>query len=407
MKKIIKQILHVDNYSFEKIARDYRTPLYIYSQLALEDQYLDFYNSALEATITRPMVCFALKANNNINVLKSLAKLGCGADIVSGGELKQALKAKIPANKIVFSGVGKTAEEITLALGASKDGIYSFNVESVEELKEINIISKKLNKRARISLRLNPEVLAKTHKHISTGHKTHKFGILKEDIAKAVKKKSLWTHCDLKGLSIHIGSQLTCLKATKKAVAQMCQLALDLKLDLEFLDVGGGLGVDYERKENTPSALEYMQAIQESLQKNYYTKTDKRPRIVFEPGRFIGAYCGYFLTKVLRTKKSGDCNFVIVDGGMNDFVRSSLYGAYHEITPVKARKSELMLTDIVGPICETTDCFASKRPMTKLQKDDLIVVEDVGAYGHTMSSTYNMRERVGEIFITKEGKIIS
>jgi len=407
MKKIIKQTLHIDNHSLKEIAKDYQTPLYIYSQIALEDQYLDFFNASLEASITNPMVCFALKANNNINMLKSLAKLGCGADIVSGGELKQALKAKIPANKIVFSGVGKTADEIKMALNASKEGIYSFNVESIEELEEINEISKKLGKRARISLRLNPEVLAKTHKHISTGHKTHKFGILKEDITRAVKKKNLWTHCDLKGLSIHIGSQLTCLKATKKAVAQMCHLALELNLKLDFLDVGGGLGVDYERQNDTPSAHEYMTAIGESLAKNYYTKTDKRPRIVFEPGRFISAYSGYFLTKVLRTKRSGDCNFVIVDGGMNDFVRSSLYGAYHEITPVKIRGTTKSLTDIVGPICETTDCFASKRPMTKLIKDDLIVVEDVGAYGHTMSSTYNMRKRVSEIFITKEGKIIS
>lgn len=407
MKSYVKNDLYLDNHKVSDLIKKYQTPIYIYSQSTIEEQYLNFYNAALENNIINPLVCFALKANNNIHLLKSLAKLGSGADIVSIGEMRQALKAGIKPEKIVFSGVGKTSEEIHEALSAGKKGIYSFNVESIEELYEIDSIAKKLKRIAGVSLRLNPQVQAKTHKHISTGHKTHKFGILKEDILKNFKKIKNLKNIEIKGISIHIGSQLTCLKATKKAIKEVSKLALELDHSFDFFDVGGGLGVDYEKKENTPSAHDYMKIVSETLEKNYYQKTNNRPHIVFEPGRFISASCGNFITKVLRTKTSSDCLFAIIDGGMNDFVRSSLYGAYHEIIPLKKNGTSKYITDIVGPICETTDCFATKRPMPKLQSGDLLCVEDVGAYGHTMSSTYNMRERVKEIVIARDGKILS
>lgn len=404
MKTYKKNLLQIDGHLVTDVIKKYPTPIYIYSQKTISDQFMSFYNAALDNHIINPLVCFALKANNNIHLLKALAKLGSGADIVSIGEMRQALKAKIPANKIVFSGVGKTSAEISEAL---KAGIYSFNVESIEEIFEINEIAKSLKKQARISLRLNPQVLAKTHKHISTGHKTHKFGILKEDIKKEFKKITTLSNIQVVGISIHIGSQLTCLKATKKAIKEVCKLALDLNnYPFEFFDVGGGLGVDYEKKENTPSANEYMKIVSSTIEQNYYKKSKNRPHIVFEPGRFISASCGNFITKVLRTKKSSDCLFAIIDGGMNDFVRSSLYGAYHEIIPIKKSAGQKIITDIVGPICETTDCFATKRPIQKIVKDDLLCVEDVGAYGYTMSSTYNMRQRVREIVINEDGKIL-
>lgn len=402
----VKNSLNLDGYNLNELAKKYGTPFYIYSEKTINEQFLTFLHSAEKAHIENPLICFALKSNNNLHLLKSLAKLGSGADIVSIGEMRQALQAGISPEKIVFSGVGKTSEEIKEALSVGPNGIYSFNVESIEELIEINDIAKKLKKTARVSLRLNPQVQAKTHKNISTGHKTHKFGILKEDIKKFFKAKNKYPHIKIQGLSIHIGSQLTCLKATKKAISEMCKLALELKYDFSFFDVGGGLGVDYLKTNDTPSALDYMELVSETIEKNYYQKSTNRPRVVFEPGRYISASCGHFLTKVLRTKKSSDCHFVIIDGGMNDFVRSSLYGAYHEIIPVTKKTGRKMITDIVGPICETTDCFASKREMPVLAKDDILSVEDVGAYGFTMSSTYNMRQKVREFVITTEGKIV-
>ncbi|MBK27028.1 MAG: diaminopimelate decarboxylase [Halobacteriovorax sp.] len=398
--------LHFDNIPLETIAGKVKTPFYLYSEKTLLQNYNHFLESANKAMICEPLICFALKANPNLKLLKSLAKNGAGADIVSGGELKRALDAGIKASKIVFSGVGKTKEEIIKGI---KAGIYSFNVESIEELEQINLEAKKLKKRARVAFRLNPKVHAKTHKHISTGFKTHKFGILKSDILKAVKNKKYWTHTDLVGLSMHIGSQLTCLKATKKAVKELGLLANEVNRPLEFLDVGGGLGVDYgpEEKKNFSTPYEYMSLISKELQSSFYKNYafDNQTRIVFEPGRVIAARAGAFITKVIRTKKSEDCFFAIVDGGMNDFVRTSLYGAYHEILTEKKGAGKKVKTDIVGPICETADCFGTGRSLPRLNPGDLISVGDVGAYGFSMASHYNMRELPKEIIVSSKGKL--
>lgn len=397
--------LKLDGISINNLAKKFKTPFYLYSQETLERNYVEFERAALENDIEKPLICFALKSNPNKKVVKTLARLGAGADIVSGGELTRALDCGINPQKIVFSGVGKTEDEIIQALKSHKDGIYSFNVESLEELEMINKISKTLKKKARVALRLNPQVQVKTHKHISTGFKTHKFGLLKEDILKSIKSKKYWSNTRLVGISIHIGSQLTCLKATVKAIEEMCHLSLKINTPLEFFDVGGGLGVDYEKSKDKPTPADYMKLIAKTLDKSYYRKSNNRPRIVFEPGRVISATAGHFITKVIRTKTSGDCFFAIVDGGMNDFVRTSLYGAYHEIVPATKRRRNIVKTDIVGPICETADCFGSGIELPRLDSEDVISVSDVGAYGHSMSSNYNMREKPREYFISKNGKV--
>ncbi|MFL5783614.1 MAG: diaminopimelate decarboxylase [Bacteriovoracaceae bacterium] len=385
------------------VAKKFRTPFFLYSEEVLTKNYETFYQGAVNAGLIDPLVCFAMKSNPNRELVKILAKLGSGADIVSVGELKRARECGIPASKIVFSGVGKTAEEIAYAL---KEGVYSFNVESIEELELINKLAKKSKKTARICFRLNPVVKPKTHKFISTGNKTHKFGILEKDVLSSLKSKSLWTNSKLVGLSIHIGSQLLDLKATKQAIARLCEIALNTKAPLEFLDVGGGLGVDYHPDETgrLPDIKDYMELVATQLNKHFYSKTELRPRVVFEPGRRIVAKAGIFVMSVLRNKISEENHFLIVDGGMNDFMRPAIYGAYHGLHPVKESKNEVRC-HVVGPICETTDCFASDRALPKLKAGDLLVLADTGAYGFSMGSNYNLRGRPLEVLLKKNKEL--
>jgi diaminopimelate decarboxylase len=398
--------LRFNNSDITEIAKKHKTPFFLYSEEMLENNYNEFFDGAVDSGLINPLVCFALKSNSSKDLLKILASRGSGADIVSGGELKRALNAGIPPEKIVFSGVGKTEEEIIYALKASRDGIFSFNVESLEELELINQCSKKLKKMARICFRLNPVVNPKTHKYISTGNKTHKFGLLEIDILSSIQSKKHWTHSKLVGISIHIGSQLLDLKATKLSLIKLSELALKIKRPLEFLDVGGGLGVDYHPEDSLklPSISEYMNIISTTLNKYFYSKTDSRPRVVFEPGRRIVAKAGILVMKVLRNKISENNHFVIVDGGMNDFMRPSLYGAYHEILSVKEGKLENPC-HIVGPICETSDCFGSNRLMPILNSGDYIILCDTGAYGYSMGSNYNLRGRPLELLIKKNDKL--
>lgn len=383
------------------VARQHKTPFFLYSEEILMQNYYDFFNGAINAGLINPLVCFAMKSNPNKELVKVLAKQGSGADIVSGGELKRALEAGIPSNKIVFSGVGKTQEEIEFALRVSREGLYSFNVESLEELELINACAKKLKRKARICFRLNPVVQAKTHKHISTGNKTHKFGLLESDILQSLGQKKYWGHAKLVGLSVHIGSQLLDLKATKRAIEKLSEVALKTQAELEFLDVGGGLGVDYHPDETLklPKIEEYMGIVASTLSKSFYSKTELRPRVVFEPGRRIVAKAGIFVMKVLRNKISENNRFVIVDGGMNDFMRPSLYGAYHELLPVQETKGEVP-SHVVGPICETSDCFATNRLLPPMKSGDLLVLCDTGAYGFSMGSNYNLRGRPTELLLS-------
>jgi diaminopimelate decarboxylase len=395
--------LHFSKIDIAKVAKKHKTPFYLYSEEILVTNYQDFFQGSVKADLIDPLVCFALKSNPNKDLVKILAHMGSGADIVSGGELKRALEAGIPAHKIVFSGVGKTEEEIRYAL---KKDIYSFNVESLEELELINKCAKKTKTHARICFRLNPVVKPKTHKYISTGNKTHKFGLLEKDVLSFLKHKKYWSHSSVVGLSIHIGRQLLYLKATKLAISMLCDIALKTKAPLEFLDVGGGLGVDYHPSETKrmPSIEEYMTLVYKTLHKEFYAKSDLRPRVVFEPGRRIIAKAGVLVMRVLRNKISEDNHFVIVDGGMNDFMRPSLYGAYHGVTPVQEAKATTKV-HVVGPICETSDCFGSDRPLPPLKSGDLVILEDTGAYGYSMGSNYNLRGRPLELLIQKNKKL--
>lgn len=399
--------LMLDGVSLAEVAKKYPTPFFIYSQQTLLANYHEFTGEAQMAGLENPLVCFAMKSNSNKELLKLLANEGSGADIVSGGELKRALEAGIPAERIVFSGVGKTEQEMALAL---EKGVYSFNVESIEELELINEVAGKMKKTARICFRLNPIVKAKTHKFISTGNKTHKFGLLSIDIKKAVKNKALWKNAKLVGLSVHIGSQLLDLKATDKAIRIMGELACSLPVTLEFLDVGGGLGVAYHPDEakKLPAISTYMQLVAKALENSYYKNFKSRPstRVVFEPGRRIVANTGALVMKVLRQKVSDGQRFVILDGGMNDFMRPAVYDAYHELLPVKKPSGSRKLdTHVVGPICESTDCFGH-RPMSPLKTGDLIILADAGAYGYSMGSNYNLRGKPLELLITGNKEIV-
>lgn len=395
--------LTFSNADLQTVARKFKTPFFLYSESILSRNFEAFDKGARAAGLIDPLVCFAMKSNPNKELVKILAKLGSGADIVSGGELKRALEAGVPAQKIVFSGVGKTSDEIEFAL---KKEIYSFNVESIEELELINALAKKHKTKARICFRLNPVVQPKTHKFISTGNKTHKFGILEKDVLASLKMKSLWTHSRLVGLSIHIGSQLLDLKATGKAIKTLSDVALKTGIALDFLDVGGGLGVDYHPDESKkmPEISEYMKLVAKKLHKHFYSKTDLRPRVVFEPGRRIVAKAGILVMSVLRNKVSEENHFLIVDGGMNDFMRPAIYGAYHGLFPVKEAKNEVRC-HVVGPICETTDCFASDRPLPKLKSGDHLVLADTGAYGYSMGSNYNLRGRPLELLLKKSNEL--
>ena len=385
--------LRFDGVDLAEVLKKHPSPLYLYSENALQENYLEF-EAAAAKEFEDFQICFALKANPNKELLRILSAQGAGADIVSGGELDRALESAIAPSKIVFSGVGKTKEEIKKAL---KAGIYSFNIESFEELEDVNSLAKDEGVQARVAFRLNPKVKALTHKYISTGFKTHKFGILAEDILASVRDKKYWSHTKLVGLSVHIGSQLTDLTATAQAVKAVSECAKLLPWRLEFIDVGGGLGVNYFhfKKDQAPSLGKYMNTIKENLDPGYELK------VVFEPGRRIAASAGIFLASVIRSKSSEDCHFLIVDGGMNDFARPSLYQAWHEIYPSRLEQP-MFETDIVGPICETADCFGEKRLLPKLKEGDFVAIADTGAYGYSMSSNYNLRNKPLEVILDKE-----
>jgi diaminopimelate decarboxylase len=389
-----------DGIKLQTLAAKRQTPFYLYSKKTLKHYFTHFLESSRRYDIPSPLVCYALKANTNKEVLKTLKGLGSGADVVSGGELKKALAAGIDPQKIVFSGVAKNEAEIRLAIKSGKKGIYSFNVESIEELAMINEIARNEKKIARVAFRLNPKVAAKTHKHISTGNKTHKFGLLREDIIEALTVKEFWTNTTLVGLSIHIGSQLTEMKATVLAIKELSKLALEIETPLEFLDVGGGLGIDYTKEEKLKLASidHYMETVSEALKEFYYAHTDHCPRVVFEPGRIIVGKMGVLVSRIVRTKVSDGNHFTIIDAGMNDLIRPALYEAYHEVLPA-IQSSQQITTDIVGPICETSDCFGTKRKLPKLGAGDLVVIDNAGAYGHTMASTYNEREKALEYLV--------
>jgi diaminopimelate decarboxylase len=382
--------LCAEDVSIEKLAEEVGTPFYCYSTATLERHY-NVFARAFEGLDT--LVCFAVKANSNIAVLKTLADQGAGADVVSGGELKRALVAGIPVDKIVFSGVGKTKEELTSALNA---GVMQINVESVPELEALNEVAQSMGVQAPVSIRVNPDVDAKTHAKITTGLSENKFGIGIAEAQDVYASGQEMAGIDLVGVAVHIGSQLLDLTPFKHAYTRVGDLVKTLRADghdMRRLDLGGGLGIPYEGQE-TPSPEAYAKVVKEAV-------GDIGCRIMLEPGRVIAGNAGILVTRVVYVKEGPTRTFIIVDAAMNDLMRPSLYDAHHDIVPVVEPSPDAALidVDIVGPICETGDTFGTKRPMPALKAGDLLAVRTAGAYGAVMSGTYNTRPLVPEILI--------
>ncbi len=380
--------LYAEEVPVRQIARKVGTPFYLYSAATLRRHYRVFD----QAFKTLPhLVCYAVKANSNLAVLRLLAREGAGADIVSGGELFRALKAGIPAEKIVFSGVGKTAREIRLAL---KAGILMFNVESLEELKSIARIARKMGKKAPIAIRVNPDVNPKTHPYISTGLKENKFGLDVETAFKAYQLAKEDPYLEIVGIDCHIGSQLTQLspfvEALRRIKAFLKRLAT-VGISVRYLDLGGGLGIVYGEEEPPPPE-KYAQALIEEL--NGLSVT-----LILEPGRVLVGNAGILVTKVLYYKETPAKKFLIVDAGMNDLLRPAFYQAYHEIIPVLKKERPSIVADVVGPICETGDFLARERELPLVKPGELLAVMSAGAYGFVMASNYNSRPRPAEVMV--------
>ncbi|MBO2562745.1 diaminopimelate decarboxylase [Shewanella algae] len=381
------QALYAEDCAVADLAAQYGTPLYVYSRATLERHWHAFDR----AVASHPhLICYAVKANSNLAVLNVLARLGSGFDIVSGGELTRVITAGGDPAKVVFSGVGKTAAEMKLALEL---GIYCFNVESRAELELLNEVAGSLGKQAPVSLRINPDVDAGTHPYISTGLKENKFGIAMDEAEEAFLQVQSLPHLAIKGADCHIGSQLTELRPFLDAMDRMLALIDRLAekgIVIEHLDVGGGLGVTYG-EETPPQPDKYAAALLERL--------GERPlKLIFEPGRAIAANAGIFVTQVLFQKENAGKYFAIVDGAMNDLIRPSLYSAWQQIIPVQPREGESREYDIVGPVCETGDFLGKSRALV-LQAHDLLAVRSSGAYGFVMSSNYNTRPRAAEVMV--------
>jgi diaminopimelate decarboxylase len=374
----------------EKIVGDVGSPVYIYSYSTLKRHFQAYAGAFSEID---HLVCFAVKANSNIAVLNILGSLGAGADIVSGGELFRAQKAGIPAGKIVFAGVGKTESEIETAI---REGILFFNVESSEELILINTVAKRLSQKAPVALRVNPDVDPLTHPYISTGLIKNKFGIDIHRAMEVFKTARQMKNIEVVGVHKHIGSQITEVGPFQDALEKIAELVKKLRsegIDIRYLNLGGGLGITYDQ-EKPPTPKELAGALSSVMAKL------KNVKIVLEPGRSIAGNAGILVTKVLYRKETPVKKFLIVDAGMNDLLRPSLYGAHHAVLPVCRTNSEEGGTfDIVGPICETGDFLARDRKMRRMNRGDLLAVMSAGAYGFTMSSNYNSRPRLAEVLV--------
>jgi len=374
---------------FKALAKEYATPLYVYDFDYMTQQYTQL-KEAFKGR--KSIVAYAVKANSNLSVIKHFAKMGSGADCVSIGEVRRAFMAGIPAYKIIFSGVGKSDEEIREAI--EKDILY-INVESDAELQRVEAIAKELNTKSRISIRVNPNIDPQTHPYISTGLHDNKFGVDLSTAKRMYIQANNSKFLDPVGIHFHIGSQLTQLQPIREAaeiVADLIRSLQAIDIELKFFDIGGGLGIKYD-DEKTIEPYDYAQAILGTL-----TALDLT--ILCEPGRFLTANAGYFLTKVLYEKQNGKKKFVVVDGAMNDLLRPSLYNAYHKIDVITENKTdELREVDVVGPVCESGDFFAKNYKLPSLNRNDLLIINSAGAYGFGMGSNYNTRGRSAEIAV--------
>ncbi|MGI8909932.1 MAG: diaminopimelate decarboxylase [Rubrobacteraceae bacterium] len=380
-------VLHCEGVPLPEIARGAGTPAYVYSHAALERAYREL-DDAFEGL--DHLVCYAVKANGNLAVLRALASFGAGADIVSGGELYRAMRAGFDPKKVVFAGVGKTDEEILAGLG---ERILLFNVESAPELEHLERLAARHGKRARFSLRFNPDVDAGTHDHVATGRAFDKFGIPVDEALALAERMSEYRCVDLIGVHQHIGSQITKLDPFVQSVEKTAGLVEELKrrgFDIQYLNIGGGLGIRYNDEE-TPTPKELVDAIRPALETS-------GTKVLCEMGRYISGNAGALLTGVVYRKKSGEKDFIVADAGMNDLIRPSLYDAHHEVRSVNEDGS-VANADLVGPVCESGDYLARDRELPDAHEGDLLAVMSAGAYGFSMASNYNSRRRPAEVLV--------
>ena len=380
--------LFCEEVDLASVAEDVGTPCFIYSGSMLMETYGQFQRAL------KPLpgiICYALKANGSLALCKMLASRGCGADVVSGGELYRALKVGFPPERIVFSGVGKTEQEIRLAINAN---IRQLNVESLPELDLVAVTARKLETRARIALRVNPDVRPDTHPYLTTGAEETKFGLNLKDSLSACRKAAAWPNIQLTGLHFHLGSQITSTEPYVEALQKVLALIDELRglgITISELDIGGGLGIAYH-DETVPTPQQWLDAIRDDLKRSGCT-------VIIEPGRALVGPAGVLLTRTLYLKKTLRKNFLVVDAGMNDLVRLSLYGAFHHISPVWQKTGERLRVDVVGPVCESADFLAHQRDMIHPEAGDLLAVMNAGAYVASMASNYNGRRRVAEVLV--------
>ncbi len=384
--------LLIDKISVDRIIKKFGTPVYCYSYNQIKENISKFQKNFIK---TKPLICFAVKANNNIRILKEIGKLGLGADVVSKGELLAALKSKIKPKKIVFSGVGKTYDEIMFA---TKKNILLINAESQSEIDTIVKIAKKTKRVIDIGIRLNPNVDAKTIKEITTGKNINKFGLNEKEVIELINIYKNSKQINIKCLSVHIGSQITSHLPYIRMLKSVQKIIDKSNFVFEYVDLGGGMGINYKINTQTLNYGRYAKQIVKFIKKN-------NVKIILEPGRSIIGNTGYLLSKIIYIKKTRKINFIIINTGMNDLMRPALYKAYHRIIPTKKIRNKIFKRhDFVGPICETTDKFLSTKSYQKLNEDDNIVICDVGAYGKVLSSNYNLRTNAYEILI-KNSKV--
>ncbi|WP_440669558.1 diaminopimelate decarboxylase [Candidatus Pelagibacter sp. HIMB1483] len=379
--------LKIENVTVQSIARKYGTPTYCYSYKQLRENILKFKKNFKSFS---PLICFAIKSNTNLNLIKQIKKFGLGADVVSLGELILALKAGINPKKIVFSGVGKTAKELSYAIDKN---ILLINAESKSEIYEIERIAKLKRKKVQIGIRLNPNTDAKTLNQISTGKKENKFGVNSKLFYELVKFCKSSKNINLKCLSVHIGSQILNHKPYEKMLKVIDKIITKTNYNFDFIDLGGGMGIAYDEESKKLNYSKYSSAIKKFLK-------NKKMKIIFEPGRAIVGNTGILVSKIIYIKKNDKKNFIIIDAAMNDLIRPALYGAVHQILPsIKKNKKSKKIYEFVGPICESTDKFSSIKNFQLLEESDIIAICDVGAYGMSLSSNYNLRPKPLEILI--------
>ena len=388
--RYVGQKLFAENSSILNIVKKNKTPFYLYSHKQIKENFLNFSKSLKNVN---PLICFATKSNTNLTVLKILGKMGSGADVVSGGELLKALKAGIKPDKIVFSGVGKTEDELKLAINKK---ILLINIESESEAKLVNDLAKKIKKKISVGFRVNPNVDANTHKKISTGKAENKFGMSIKSFKIFYKDIGKFKNLKIDALSVHIGSQILSDIPYRKTLNVLSKVIKDLNLKLKYVDLGGGFGISYSKKDKKLNLKKYAKSV-------YDFKKKINCNIIFEPGRSIIGNAGILISKILYIKKTQKKTFVILDAGMNDFMRPALYDATHDIIPINKNKQKMKNTiEFVGPICESTCKFNKYNNYQKINESDLVAITNTGAYGFSLSSNYNTKPLIAEVLVDKK-----